>query len=108
MPLFDEGVFSFLCLLAAISIRVLNTITKVVENTKEPPHFNILNLTPHINGCAMQPVPESPDLSLNSARSADHRGGVENVGAGGDLLNVCFTMAGMIPEILHPVPVGIV
>ena len=78
MPLLKEGVFSVLSLLAAISIRVLKAITKVIENTKEPAHFRILNLTPNINGSTMQPVSELPDLSLNNARSADHRGGVEN------------------------------
>src|ERR1039457_7422933 len=66
MPLFEEGVFSVLCLLTAISIRILKTITKVIENTKEPAHFRILNLTPHIYGSAMQPVSEPFDLSLRS------------------------------------------
>jgi hypothetical protein len=48
MPLLKEGVFSVLSLVAAISIRVLKAITKVIENTKEPAHFRILNLTPNI------------------------------------------------------------
>jgi hypothetical protein len=56
----------------------------------------------------MQPVPEPPDLSLNSARSADHRRGVENCGAGSDLLDGGCVLAWMTKEILHPVPVGIV
>ncbi len=108
MPLFEEGVFSGLCLLTAISIRILKTLTKLIENTKEPAHFRILNLTPHIYGSAMQPVSELPDLSLNNAWSADHRGGVKNSGTRSYLLNCCCAMAGMIPEVLHPVPVGIV
>ena len=108
MPLLEEGVFSVLCLLTAISIRILKTITKVVENTKEPAYFRILNLTPHVYGSAMQPVSEPPDLSLNNAWSADHRGGVKNSGTRSYLLNCCCALSGMIPEVLHPVPVGIV
>lgn len=50
MLLLEEGVFGVLCLLTAIPVRILETITKVIENTKEPLHFRILNLTPHING----------------------------------------------------------
>ena len=108
MTLLEEGVFSVLCLLTSISIRILKTITKVIENTEEPAHFRILNLTPNIYGSVMQPVSEPPDLSFNHARSADHGGCVENGGVGSDLLNCWRTLAGMIPEVLHPVPVGIV
>jgi len=50
MPLLKEGVFSVLSLLAAISIRILKAITKVIENPKEPAHFRLLNLSPHIDG----------------------------------------------------------
>ena len=56
----------------------------------------------------MQPVSELADLSLNNARSADHRGGVENCGTPSYLLNCCRALVRMIPEVLHPVPVGIV
>ena len=108
MPLLEEGFFGVLCLLTTISIRILKTITKVIEDTEEPAHFRILNLTPNIYGSVMQPVSEPPDLSLNHARSADHWGGVENSGTGSYLLNCRCIMAGMIPEVLHPVPVGIV
>ena len=76
MALFEEGVFSILSRLAAISIWVLQTITQVIENAQKPTHFRILNLTPHINSRAMQPVSEPPDLSFDNARSADHWGGV--------------------------------
>ena len=108
MPLLEEGVFSVLCLLTAISIRILKTITKVIENSKEPVHFRILNLTPHIYGSAVPLVSEPPDLSLNNAWSADHRGGVEDSGIGSYLLNCCRAVAWIIPQFLHPVPVGIV
>ena len=56
----------------------------------------------------MQPVAALPDLPLNNARSADYRGSIENSGTGSDLLNCCCVMAGMTPEVLHPVPVDIV
>jgi hypothetical protein len=56
----------------------------------------------------MQPVSEPFDLSLDNAWGADHRGGVKNSGTRSYLLNCCCAMAGMIPEVLHPVPVGIV
>ena len=42
------------------------------------------------------------------ARSADHRGGVEDSGTGSYLLNCCRGVAWIIPQVLHPVPVGIV
>jgi hypothetical protein len=108
MPLLEEVVFSVLCLLTAISIRILKTITKVIENIKEPAHFRILNLTPHIYGSAIQPVSEFPDLFLNNAWSTEHRGGVEDSGTGSYLLNCCRAVAWISPEGLHPVPVGIV
>ena len=56
----------------------------------------------------MQPVSELPDLSLNNARSAAHRGDVENCGTRCYLLNCCRALVRMIPEVLHPVPVSIV
>ena len=108
MPLLEEGVSSVLCLLAAISIWVLQTITQVIENAQKPPHFRTLNLTPHINSGAMQPVSESPDLSLYDARRADYRRGVKNCGTGRNLLYCGCILARMTKEILHPVPVGIV
>ncbi len=108
MALLEIGIFSGLCLLAAISIWVLKTITQVIENAQKPMHFRILNLTPHINGGAVQPVSKLSNLPLNDARSADHRGGVENSGTGRYILNYCCIMAGTIPEVLHPVPVGVV
>src|SRR5213593_3797361 len=101
MALFEEGVFGVLSLLAAISIWVLQTITQVIENAQKPPHFRTLNLTPHINSGAMQPVSESPDLSLYNARRADHRRGVENCGAGSDLFDCGFILAGMTKEALQ-------
>jgi len=69
MALFEEGVFGVLSLLAAISIWVLQTITQVIENAQKPPHFRALNLTPHINSGAMQPVSESgtPGVPLKVA-----------------------------------------
>jgi hypothetical protein len=53
MPVLEKGVFSVLRLLAAIRIWVLNTITKIFENAKEPARFNVLNLAPHIDGGTM-------------------------------------------------------
>jgi len=55
----------------------------------------------------MQPVSELPDLRLNETRGTNNRSSVENSSAGSDLFNCCRVATGMVPEGLHPVPIGI-
>lgn len=81
MALREIRVFRVLRLLAAIAIGVLATITQVIEPTKEPAQFRILNLTSYRDGGAMQPITEPPDLFFYHAWRADHRGCVKNRGA---------------------------
>ena len=79
MPLVEKGVFGVICFFATIHVRVFPTVTKIIEDTKEPLHFRVLNLSPRINYGVVQPV--------MNARGAHHGSGVENRGAGTDFLN---------------------
>ncbi len=56
----------------------------------------------------MHPFSELPDLRLNETRGANNRSSVENSSAGCDLLDRCRVATQMVPEVLHPVPIGIV
>jgi hypothetical protein len=53
MALREIRVFRVLCLLAAIALWVLATISQVIEPTKEPTQFRILTLTSYRDGGAM-------------------------------------------------------
>jgi len=108
MALLEIRVFRVLRLLAAIALWILATISQVIEPTKEPAQFRILSLTLDRDGGVMQPITDLPDLFVDHAWRADHRGRIQHRGAPSDLLQGGCARARMIPEVLHPVPVGIV